>query len=111
MHVMEVRYDRRPPIERREMYDDLLAEQMAYPVMVRVKRGDKASTAIAQVADEEESTVILVGKHGRGYLEEQLIGSTAQNPVKRARRSVLMVPAASVQHEAPDANAAPQSFA
>jgi len=52
-----------------------------------------------------------VGKHGRGYLEEQLIGSTAQNLVKRARRPVLMVPAASVQHETPDADAATQSFA
>lgn len=90
---------------------DALAEQAACPVTVRVEQGDKASTAIAQVADEEESTVLLVGKHGRGYLEEQLIGSTAQNLVKRTRRPVLMVPAASVEHEAPDADAAAQSFA
>ncbi|NBC16112.1 MAG: universal stress protein [Bacteroidetes bacterium] len=90
---------------------DALAEQVTCPVTVRVERGDKASTAIAQVADEEESTALLVGKHGRGYLEEQLTGSTAQNLVKEARRSVLMVPAVSVRQEAPDANVAPRSIA
>ena len=78
---------------------------------MRVERGDRAFTAIAQVAEEEGSTVLLVGKHGRGYLEEQLIGSTAQNLVKRARRAVLMIPADAAQPEEPDVDVATRSFA
>lgn len=87
----------------REHLEDL-AGRAACPVTVRVEEGPKASEAIAQVAETEESTLLVVGKHGRGYLEEQVVGSTADNLVKRARRPVLMVPTTAA-HAALDADA------
>ncbi|MEF8941025.1 MAG: universal stress protein [Salinivenus sp.] len=73
---------------------EALADRAACPVTVRVAENRAASKAIADVAEAEDSTVLIVGKHGRGYLEEQVVGSTADALVKRARRPVLMVPTA-----------------
>jgi nucleotide-binding universal stress UspA family protein len=74
-----------------------VAERAACPVTVRVEQDRKASAAIADGAEEENSTVLIVGKHGRGYLEEQVVGSTADALVRRARRPVLMVPTAAAR--------------
>ncbi len=71
---------------------ETLSEKAACPVTVRVEQSERASSAIVRVAEEEESTLLIVGKHGRGYLEEKLIGSTAGNLAKHGERSVLMVP-------------------
>jgi nucleotide-binding universal stress UspA family protein len=76
---------------------EALAERAACPVTVRVEQDRKASAAIADGAEEENSTVLIVGKHGRGYLEEQVVGSTADALVRRARRPVLMVPTAAAR--------------
>jgi nucleotide-binding universal stress UspA family protein len=76
---------------------EALAERAACPVTVRVEQDRKASAAIADGAEEENSTVLIVGKHGRGYLEEQMVGSTADALVRRARRPVLMVPTAAAR--------------
>jgi len=76
---------------------EALAERAACLTTVRVEQSRKAPTAIADVAEVEDSTVVVVGKHGRGYLEEQVVGSTADALVKRARRPVLMVPTAAAR--------------
>lgn len=76
---------------------EALADRAACPVTVRVAESQRASAAIADVAQAEDSTVLVVGKHGRGYLEEQVVGSTADALVKHARRSVLMVPTAAAR--------------
>ncbi len=70
-----------------------LADQSTCPTTVRVEHNSKASDAIVGVAEAEGSTLLIVGKHGRGYVEGQLVGSTAGALAKRSRRSVLMVPA------------------
>ncbi|WP_103020333.1 universal stress protein [Salinibacter altiplanensis] len=76
---------------------EALAERAACPTAVRVEQGRAASAAIAEGADAEDSTVLIVGKHGRGYLEEQVVGSTADALIKRAQRPVLMVPTAAAR--------------
>ena len=70
-----------------------LADQSTCPTTVRVEHSSKASDAIVNVAEAEDSTLLIVGKHGRGYVEGQLVGSTAGALAKRSQRSVLMVPA------------------
>ena len=52
----------------------------------------KPSEEIARAAAERDADLILVGKHGRGWVESMAIGSTAANLCEIARRPVLMVP-------------------
>lgn len=53
----------------------------------------KPSEEIARLAAELETDLIIVGKHGHGWLKGILTGSTAINLCEIARRPVLMVPA------------------
>jgi nucleotide-binding universal stress UspA family protein len=50
--------------------------------------------AISRVGEETGATLIILGKHGRGWLAESVIGSTAESVCRQARRPVLMVPLA-----------------
>ncbi|MDO8861323.1 universal stress protein [Haliea sp. E1-2-M8] len=52
----------------------------------------KPCDTIAHVAEERECTLIIIGKHGQGWLESTVIGSTAARLCETARRPVLMVP-------------------
>jgi nucleotide-binding universal stress UspA family protein len=52
----------------------------------------KASESIAQLAALLDTDLIVVGKHGQGWVESMTIGSTAANLCEIARRPVLMVP-------------------
>lgn len=60
--------------------------------VARLADGDPADT-IARIADEEGSSLILLGKHGQGRLASLLLGSTAARVGEIARCPVLMVPA------------------
>lgn len=52
----------------------------------------KPADAIAHHAKEKEASLIIVGKHGQGWVESRLIGSTAARIAEIAGRPVLMVP-------------------
>ena len=52
----------------------------------------KPSEEIARAAAERDADLIVVGKHGQGWVESMVIGSTAANLCEIARRPVLMVP-------------------
>jgi|TARA_R110000751_G_scaffold307749_1_gene430946 nucleotide-binding universal stress UspA family protein len=52
----------------------------------------KPSEEITRAAAEHDVDLIVVGKHGQGWLESMAIGSTAANLCEIARRPVLMVP-------------------
>lgn len=56
----------------------------------RNEHGDPAGV-IARVA-EEGYTLVIVGKHGRNWIEGMVIGSTAAKVCEIAKRPVLMVP-------------------
>ncbi|MEX2469793.1 MAG: universal stress protein [Pseudohongiellaceae bacterium] len=60
-------------------------------VTVLVEEG-KPCDVIARVATERDCTLIIVGKHGQGWLESKVIGATAARLCETARRPVLMVP-------------------
>jgi nucleotide-binding universal stress UspA family protein len=52
----------------------------------------KPSEEIARAAAERDADLIVVGKHGQGWVESMAIGSTAAALCEIARRPVLMVP-------------------
>ncbi len=62
-------------------------------VETRTGEGEPAAT-IARLAAETGASLIVLGKHGQGWLERALIGSTAAAVCETARRPVLMVPSA-----------------
>ncbi|MCC5810451.1 MAG: universal stress protein [Ectothiorhodospiraceae bacterium] len=57
----------------------------------RVERG-VASRQIMRVADEENSSMLVIGKRGDSPVRELMLGSTAQAVVRNASQSVLVVP-------------------
>jgi len=63
----------------------------ADPPRFHVVRGESAA-AIEDVADREEADLIVVGKHGLGGDERHTFGATVEGLLRRARRSVLVVP-------------------
>jgi nucleotide-binding universal stress UspA family protein len=60
-------------------------------VDTRLLKGEPAAT-IAGLAADLDASLIVVGKHGQGWVESLLIGSTAAAVCETARRPVLMVP-------------------
>ena len=52
----------------------------------------KPSEVIAKVAADRDTDLIVVGKHGQGWVESMAIGSTAADLCEIARRPVLVVP-------------------
>ncbi len=50
------------------------------------------SEVIAQAATARDADLIIVGKHGQGWVDSLLTGSTAAHLCEIARRPVLMVP-------------------
>jgi len=58
-----------------------------------IEKGRPCDT-IARIAEQRGCTLIIVGKHGQGWLQSKVIGSTAAKLCETARRPVLMVPIA-----------------
>lgn len=56
----------------------------------RIETGDP--DAIISRAGEDGYSLIVVGKHGRNWIDSKIIGSTAAHVCEIARRPVLMVP-------------------
>lgn len=52
----------------------------------------KPSEEIARVAVDRDADLIIVGKHGQGWVNSLITGSTAASLCEIARRPVLMVP-------------------
>ncbi|MCC5992714.1 MAG: universal stress protein [Rhodobacteraceae bacterium] len=52
----------------------------------------KPSVQIAKAAADRDTDLIVIGKHGQGWVESRIIGSTATNLCEIARRPVLVVP-------------------
>lgn len=44
------------------------------------------------LADEEDATLIVLTTHGKGSIKNLLIGSTAENLLRRSLNPVLLIP-------------------
>ncbi len=60
-------------------------------VVVRLEKGI-ASDNINRIAADEDSTLIILGKRGKGGIKELLLGSTAEAVARRSKKPVLLVP-------------------
>ena len=55
-----------------------------------VRRGDP-TFEITRIADEEDVSVIWIGSHGKGWIRELLLGSTAFTVAMNAKRPVIII--------------------
>ncbi len=60
-------------------------------VVIRFEEGI-ASENINRIAAEEDVTLIILGKKGKGGFKELLLGSTAEAVARRSKKPVLLVP-------------------
>ena len=87
-----VRYARWPVMARAAL-DAIAHEIIAAGGKAEVHLAEgKPSEEIAKAAAERDADLIVVGKHGQGWVESTVIGSTAANLCEIARRPVLVAP-------------------
>ena len=96
LHVVSpeetARFARWPVMARAAL--DAIAQEIAAAggkAEVHLAEG-KPSEEIARTAAEYDADLIVVGRHGGGWVESKVIGSTAANLCEIARRPVLKVP-------------------
>ncbi len=79
--------------EKREELEELKEKfsEKCNEVKIKLEKGI-ASENINRIASEEDSTLIIMGKKGRGGLKELLLGSTAENVSRRSKKPVLLIP-------------------
>jgi nucleotide-binding universal stress UspA family protein len=63
----------------------------AAPVEVESRHGD-AAPALAEIAEDRDADMIVVGRHGASGAASLLLGSVAHKLVNMSRRPVLVVP-------------------
>jgi len=66
-------------------------KNLPFPVKKKVDSGE-ASESTLDVAGDEDATLIVAGKLGRGMVKEILIGSTANAIMRRSEIPVLLIP-------------------
>lgn len=77
---------------RRIRYQLLTKHGRRFNVELSCQEGPVATT-IQDYAQEQNVNLIVLGTHGAGYLEENLIGSVTSDLIARAKTPVLSVPA------------------
>lgn len=68
-----------------------LAEAAGFKAEAVAKEGAPPREGIIEIADEVDSSLIVLGSHGRSGLADVLIGSVAQDVAGHSRRPVLIV--------------------
>jgi len=56
-----------------------------------VFKDGRAASVIAEVADDADADVVLVGRRGRGGMAELLLGSVSHELVLHCKRPVLVI--------------------
>jgi len=70
---------------------ELLDEEMKHPPKVEVCHGEPAPT-ILKVADALDADMIVLGSHSKGALHYAFLGSVAEKILRKALRTVVIVP-------------------
>ena len=65
-------------------------EELGFKTTLRLEHGAPL-TRILEVAEEEDVCSIIMGSHGRSMVAEMVLGSVAENVVRRSRRPTLVV--------------------
>lgn len=64
---------------------------VALVAKILVQIGDPAQE-ILKAADQEGCDLIVLGNHGKGFLERALLGSVSRSVMDRAKRPVFLIP-------------------
>lgn len=88
LHVDDEEHAHVPEPELRAVYD--LARQEGVEALPLLRTGDPA-TKILEAAAEEQADLIVMTTHGRSGVGRWVLGSVAENVLRRADRPVLMV--------------------
>ena len=72
-------------------FTTFLMERFTIPVHAGIRKGDPADL-ILEDADEHDVDLVILGKRRHGRLERLLVGSTAQDVLKRTARPTLVMP-------------------
>lgn len=67
-----------------------IAEQLGRKSIIRVDEGDAASV-ICQVAEDMGADLVVVGSHGKGFVQRMLLGSVSNYVVHHAPCPVMVV--------------------
>lgn len=99
-HVMNEKAMRFQPVEKFKEFEkeDLERleevkkelEQSGFKVKTRLEVG-RGSTDLMRIAHEEDTTMIVMSTHGKGYVEGILWGSVSRNVVEYSDRPVLLI--------------------
>ncbi len=87
------RLDERMMVKAKKRMEEILEELSDFEVKEIIKIGNPYEE-ILKTAEEEDVDLIVIGSHGCGRLScelEKLIGSTAENVVRHAKKPVLVV--------------------
>jgi nucleotide-binding universal stress UspA family protein len=68
-----------------------LAEEAGFKAASKALEAAPAWKGVVKVADEQDSSLIVLGSHGRSGLADVLIGSVAEAVVAHSQRAVLVV--------------------
>ena len=71
--------------------EELIEEEMVRPPFVEVCHGEPAPTILA-VADKLDADMIVLGSHSKGALHYAFLGSVAEKILRKAIRTVVIVP-------------------
>jgi len=78
-------------MEQAERQLSKFEKNLPFPTIKKVEKGE-ASENIMRLAEELKPTLIVVGKLGRSFLDEILIGSTTNSLIRKSREPVLVIP-------------------
>jgi nucleotide-binding universal stress UspA family protein len=76
----------------REAYDELVTGQLGLPPEDRVIRSGAAAETIAAEAAAFEADLVVLGSHGKGWVDRLLVGSVTEDLVNLLPTSLVIVP-------------------
>lgn len=99
-HVMDERAMKLQPAEKFKEFERIDKEKLekvkseleerGFKVRTRLHVG-KAGSDLIRIAKEEDASLIVIGSHGKGYVEGILWGSVSRNVVEYSDRPILLI--------------------
>jgi nucleotide-binding universal stress UspA family protein len=88
--IDQTNYDQRS----REMFETLMERFPRIPVSNRIVRTGIASEVLAAEATTWPAHLVIVGSHGKGWVDRLLMGSTTEHLLNALPTSILVIPTA-----------------